>query len=320
MGWDRAAGPAESLKRPHERRLTGRRASFGAPVRAGETPCEPAPYRASMDARTRARIAETVEAECLAAGFATAPTHVAEALGMSVHRVHGAVATVMTHDPTGGFWSRVIGLGIDEPVTERVLDDVVDVYRRAGSTRVMLQMSPEASPDTWEELLTERGFTGGRSWVKLLRDTSPPPEPTSDLLLRELTRGDATAYAEVYWEAFGFPEPRFVEWMAASVGVPGWHHFGAYDGDRIVSVGALFVHGDTGGFYGAGTLPSHRARGGQGLMMAARTRKAAELGLTWLSTETGSETPEDPNPSLHNMRRYGFAELYERRNWFLDLS
>lgn len=63
---------------------------------------------------------------------------------MSVHRVHGAVATIMKEDPTGGFWSRVIGLGIDEPVTDQVLDDVARIYREAGSERVMLRMSPEA--------------------------------------------------------------------------------------------------------------------------------------------------------------------------------
>ena len=239
---------------------------------------------------------------------------------MSVHRVHGAVATIMKEDPTGGFWSRVIGLGIDEPVTDQVLDDVARIYREAGSERVMLQMSPETQPTEWESVLVGRGFTRSRSWVKLLRDTSPPPEPVSDLRLRELTADDATSYAEVYWAAFEFPDPLFIDWMAASVGMPNWHTFGAYDDDRLVSVGALFVHGDTGGFYGAGTLPSDRGRGGQGLMMAARTRKAAELGLSWLSTETGSETPDNPNPSLHNMLRYGFTEIYERYNWFLDLN
>jgi hypothetical protein len=30
-------------------------------------------------------------------------------------------------------------------------------------------------------------------------------------------------------------------------------------------------------------------------------------GCRWLATETGSETPERPNPSLHNMRRKGLT-------------
>ena len=28
-----------------------------------------------------------------------------------------------------------------------------------------------------------------------------------------------------------------------------------------------------------------------------------------------AEAPDSPNPSLHNMRRMGLSEVYERRNW-----
>lgn len=38
-------------------------------------------------------------------------------------------------------------------------------------------------------------------------------------------------------------------------------------------------------------------------------------GCRWIGTETGSESPYSPNPSLHNMRRLGFTELYARENW-----
>ena len=49
--------------------------------------------------------------------------------------------------------------------------------------------------------------------------------------------------------------------------------------------------------------------------MAIRVTDAAALGCAWITAETGTETPEDPNPSLHNMRHIGLVELYERRNW-----
>jgi hypothetical protein len=39
-----------------------------------------------------------------------------------------------------------------------------------------------------------------------------------------------------------------------------------------------------------------------------------------LFTETGAETPEDPNPSLHNMHRMGFRDLYGRQNLNLKLA
>ena len=49
--------------------------------------------------------------------------------------------------------------------------------------------------------------------------------------------------------------------------------------------------------------------------MARRVTDAAALGCSWITAETGTETAEEPNPSLHNMRRIGLVELYERRNW-----
>jgi hypothetical protein len=49
--------------------------------------------------------------------------------------------------------------------------------------------------------------------------------------------------------------------------------------------------------------------------MARRITDAVAHGCDWVTTETGAETAEHPNPSLHNMRRSGLTELYERRNW-----
>jgi hypothetical protein len=55
--------------------------------------------------------------------------------------------------------------------------------------------------------------------------------------------------------------------------------------------------------------------------MQRRVEMARALGAAWCSAETWREDPghEDPsmhhNPSLHNMRRAGFVDCYERTNW-----
>src|SRR5207245_6795471 len=93
----------------------------------------------------------------------------------------------------------------------------------------------------------------------------------------------------------------------------GWAAWGAFDGDQIVACGMLFLHNGVGQLSGAATLPSHRGRGAQLALMKARIEAAAGLGARWITAETGSETPEDPNPSLHNMCRAGLELLYHRR-------
>ena len=98
-------------------------------------------------------------------------------------------------------------------------------------------------------------------------------------------------------------------------GIAGFRTYGAWDGDALVAASGLFTSEGIGTLSGAATLPAHRGRGAQGAFMARRIADAAAAGTEWITAETGAETPEDPNPSLHNMRRIGLVELYERRNW-----
>jgi GNAT superfamily N-acetyltransferase len=268
-----------------------------------------------MNLRDRARILEVAETEYLADSFAAAPPEIAAELGMSIQWVGGGVAAIMTADPTGFFWSRVLGLGWAEPITDEVVSELVNIYSGGGAASILMQISPAANPADWSTILQRHGFTLGQSWVKLIRGVSPPPPVTTDLTIRSLDVSDAAAYASVYWEGFGFPDPRFMTWMGAHVGRAGWTMFGAFDKEALVGVATMHHQGDVVCLSGAATLPSHRNRGGQGALMAARLKEAALLGAQWASTETGTETATDPNPSLHNMRRMGFEELYVRENW-----
>jgi hypothetical protein len=82
-----------------------------------------------MDARTAVRVAELGEAEFMYQMFATADGPSRTVLGMAQARIAGGEITVMAQDPTGGYWSRAIGLGIDEPLTGDVLDRSISFAR-----------------------------------------------------------------------------------------------------------------------------------------------------------------------------------------------
>ena len=272
-----------------------------------------------MEERELSELAERVEADYMAAMFELAPPSVQDALGMEYLRLGGGVATAMTNDPTGAFWSRAVGLGWQQPITDEVVDQVCALNARHQVHQVWFQVSPLA-PGEWESVLEAHGFVPGRTWVKFIRDTSPPAEVYTRLDVRELGHADADEYARVYWQGFGVQSELFEAWVRAQVGRPALRTFGAFEGDVMVGCAALYLDGEMGGLMGAATLPEHRGKGAQSALMAARLRAAARSGCRWVSTETGSETPDDPNPSLHNMRRMGFVEMYERRNWIAELA
>ena len=262
------------------------------------------------------RATERGEAECIYQMFAGADDASRAALGMAQTRVGGGRVTVMAAAPTG-VWSRAIGLGIDEPVTGDVLDTAIAFARDHGAADLMFQIAPEADGD-WERLLADRGATPGSTWLKLAGDTAERPDVPTSLRVERLGPEHAEEFARVLCVGFGMPlDSPLPGWFA---GLPsqadrGFSTYGAWDGGDLVATASLFVHGGVGRLAGAVTLPSHRGRGAQSALMVHRVREAAARGCTWVTCETGPETPDGPNPSLRNMRRIGLTELYERRNW-----
>jgi hypothetical protein len=139
----------------------------------------------------------------------------------------------------------------------------------------------------------------------------------TDLRIAAIGEQDAPAFASVACAAFGMPG-HLRPWLEMGVGQAGWRHYLAFDGDRPVATGALFVRAGVGWLGLDSTLPEHRRRGAQGAIMAQRIRDAAALGCQWVITETGEDRAENPNPSFHNMIRTGFALAYQRPNYLLE--
>lgn len=274
------------------------------------------PTAESGDTREAGRRAELVEAAYLWDMADQVPGDLAERLGLAGLRVGGGVVRVAANDPTGGFWNRCIGLGQTEPVTAQVLDEAI-AFARDHDAPVMVFQVPD-QVEGWDELATERGLMGSATWVKFMGPTPAIAEAPTDLRIERIDPHDADQtreFARVQVDAFEMPRGLMEEWCADLAGRPDWPAFAAYDGDRMVAIAQLYVHGDTGHLVGAGTLPEARGRGAQLALMKARVDEAVAQGCRWIGSETGAESPESPNPSLHNMRRIGLVELYERRNW-----
>ncbi len=141
-------------------------------------------------------------------------------------------------------------------------------------------------------------------------------ETRTDLRITRLDPTEARAYGDVMIEAFEMPtDSALPAWCASQLGIPGFQMYGAWDGDVLAATASLYTANGIGTLAGAATLPEYRGRGAQSALMAIRVTDAAALGCAWITAETGTETPEEPNPSLHNMRHIGLVELYERRNW-----
>ncbi len=270
------------------------------------------------DVAERGRLAERTEAAVVGSLVGLMSPELSDALGARVAAVAGGVGVRVDAAPGFAFLNRVLAVGLDSPLNGHDLDEVAEFQRGDGRSIAVLQVPPFVETPDAVALLERRGWRRGGTWAKTMRAVGDPPVVATDLRIALVPPEDAAEYGRVQCVGMEMPLD-LAPWSAEQVGADDWFAFGAYDGGALVAMGALFVHGPCGQLSGAATLPEARNRGAQSALMAARIGLARDLGLSWVTAETGSETTENPNPSLHNMHRAGLETLYERRNWLLDL-
>jgi hypothetical protein len=268
---------------------------------------------------------EQFEAESYV-GWEEAASPAAKAvLGTRQLRIGGGVALAMPNDPSH-FWSKALGLGITEPVTLTLAEQVIDFYRAQGMDRFHFVFAPEAVPSDWTDICAKLNITAGERDVKLaghletITDTvqahgGPAAYLDAGLRIERVGPNRASEWAAVQQEVFAYPLEAQAEMPTGAVGRPGWHAFAVTEDDEIVATGALRAAGRIGHLLAGATVPRVRGRGAQSALIAARAIAAREAGCHWLMAESGAEGPGEHNPSLHNMVRAGMSVRYERRTW-----
>lgn len=263
----------------------------------------------------QSRIADLAEATAMRDLCSAAPAEFVRRTGLRCLDVAGATLLIAPGIPSPMF-NRAMGLGVFGEATEAGLDAVIAAFRDAGCRTSWVHLSPCARPAALEDWIVSRGFrlARRRAWAKMLLGPGPIAPPRTDLQIREVGSKHSKELARVLVTAYEMPET-FEPLFVALVGRPGWHAVAGFDGETIACGG--FLHRDRGmAWLGVGgTLPAFRGRGGQGAVMAARIRIAREHAIHDVVTETGEPVGDEPNPSLSNMRRFGFQQVCSRLNY-----
>jgi GNAT superfamily N-acetyltransferase len=150
--------------------------------------------------------------------------------------------------------------------------------------------------------------------MRFVRETAPPPDARTDLLIRPARRDEAARVEEIVRVAFELPEAARGVYEVL-IDRPRWHVFVADDRGTPVGAAALFVEGDVGWCAFGCMLKEARRRGGQSALLAARVALARELGCRVLFSETGEAVPGDPQHSYKNLLKAGFREAFSRPNY-----
>ncbi|MFK3981751.1 GNAT family N-acetyltransferase [Micromonospora sp. NPDC050397] len=258
---------------------------------------------------------ELTEAELVFRFGAGLPDDIGSSLGVTVARFGGGVLCSMTDSLSGGGWSRSIGLGVTEPVTGDLIGDTIDFHRRHGSPQALIQIAPELLPPDWDDICSAYGLTVGDGLVRLVCDIEDFTPGGSYLRVDLISREELGEWTALIASELGPNGKKLAPMFAAVVGNPHFRSFAAWDDEELVAVGNLFLHGEGASFITGITKPSHRGRGAQSALIAARARVAAEAGCRWLTAATVRPTEEKSVTSYNNLVRAGFSPLYHRPDW-----
>lgn len=266
---------------------------------------------------------ETVQREGLRVLFRAAPAKAADALGVRVTE-SGSELYLATREMPGIQFNKIMGLGVNRPVTPASLDAAADWLRRYCPPGSPLMLPPlEASPQlaTW---LAQRGFE--RQPVDAAVFHLPAhaaldlPRP-DEARVRAVSPGEVRLFGQVICEGLGKPSA-YAEWPAALVGQPGVTAYLAYDGAAAIGGAALFVSGLRAWLFLAATKPGCRNRGVQSALLARRITDGRNAGASVFSVETLRPAPgqDDVFASYRNVQRAGFELAYYRPNYCLSFS
>jgi hypothetical protein len=208
-------------------------------------------------------------------------------------------------------FNRISNFGVAATARGEVLDAAIAAYDAAGVTNWIVHVAPGA--DELARLCDARGLVAHpRTWMRFIR-VPRRAEAAASLTIREIAASEAGPFAETATASFGLP-PFATPLLSGIVGRPRWRCFMAFDAATPVATGAVFIDGTSAWLGVGGTLSSHRGRGAQSAILAARINAAIDAGCTLITTETGIPHPGEAGPSYKNIQRAGFTIAYERPN------
>jgi hypothetical protein len=264
--------------------------------------------------------AERAEAELFYHFISMAPAEVKARLGISTARLDGAVITSVRNDVTG-YWTDALGLGLDQPVTSDLVDQVLDFFIAEHNPAALLHVAPGLVPAGWTAIVDRHGLLCSQARYQhacRIEDV----RPAGSTNFRIGPPSDLRRWTRFTMHGLGMPDPDLAEMLVPGYGSDSVQLFAAWDDSQMVAGASLFIWEDVAVLNSGTTLPSHRNRGAQSALIAARVAAATDAGCRWVVAQTAKPVAGEFNPSTKNMIRAGLPVLYARPiwTWTRDLS
>lgn len=265
-----------------------------------------------MDDSQACRTVEGNEARAYAALVEGSSAALRERHRLSVRRVAGAYAFVAGGLRNSLVLNRVIGLGVWQPSSRALIQELDALYRAQGVETYAAEVAPASTSGLAVQDLQEMGFVPFKQTTMMYRDCTPLSGVASDLSVQEVGTARAEEFATLCCSVFGFADP-FPELLRSGFQRDDVRHWMAFDGAQPVAAAMTVEFEDGLAWIGwVCTLPSHRGRGAQAALAAAQLDACRTRGIRCVTLEAATGTRKRPSASLRNYSRLGWNAAYDR--------
>jgi hypothetical protein len=273
---------------------------------------------APVDVVMAARL-EAAEASAWADLYAAAPPEFAEAAGLGTREAGGA--RVLSWRASGRrYFSRVIGLGVIVPATERALEDILCGYEDAGITMFLLQLLPHCRPSHYEAWLRASGLEPFDAQDRIFRGNEPlaalPTLPRDGpLTVERVTPATADEWAEFLQRVYGLDTDR---WLQALIDRPSWHQYAARTDGEIVGARGMHIGRDGIAWLGMdGPVPGLMTddHAPDAAICAAIVADGLARGARTFIADIEAPSITMDTPAYEHFARLGFARPYVRTHY-----
>jgi hypothetical protein len=250
--------------------------------------------------------------------YAAIPADFARRFQLEIIQQHKIVLTHSRAIPFVHF-NCVKNLGMAEPATEAMLDEVLALYRAAGIRHFTFYHNPHCQPAALPDWFAARGLQRRGGWERIYRTAQPLnsnlAQLPAGLQVETVTRTNAHEWAAFIDGQYGLPT---TPWLLALVERPGWHHFLLRAGAKIVAVRTLYIDDAGVGWLGIeapvpGLMASSFDLDFQ--LCHAIVRTGLDLGVRYFVADIEAPTPAMDTPAYQNFEALGFKRPYFRSHY-----
>jgi len=194
--------------------------------------------QSKMNAPDNAQLIEQTEIAAWRSLIDSAPDSLKQANGMRHQDIGGGMAINFQKMPVPLF-NRVIGLGLSEPLTQNIIDEIKSFY--SHNEKYLVHFSSPVKPVTADSLLKQNGFYLSGAWERIVRDNKPLNNTTCTTDSIEVKLVDEQlkeSWVTFLIDTYGYD---FYWWPRSFAFQKGWKHYVAFRNNKIIACRSFFT-------------------------------------------------------------------------------